>query len=73
MTNSTIQPASPAALPPTDAAEISPSSGPKYAVINAHTARTRDWLAYVDLSPLLGVPLDPPEFWKNLSDETMRP
>lgn len=64
MTNSTTQSASSAALPPTAAAENLPVGGPKYAVINAHTAPGRDWVAYVDLSGQYGVPKDPPEFWK---------
>ena len=64
MTTSTTQPASPAILPPTDAAESSPNRGPKYAVINAHTAPGRDWVAIVHLSGKHGVPLDPPEYWR---------
>jgi hypothetical protein len=64
MTNSTTQPAPAAALPPLDPTERSPNGGPKYAVINAHTAPLRDWVAYVDLSPLYGVPKDPAEYWR---------
>ncbi len=65
MTNSTIQPASPAALPPiVPAPESSPTGGPKCVVINAHTAPGRDWVAIIDLSPLCGAPLDPPVFWR---------
>jgi len=64
MPNSTIQPASRATLPPTDPAENSPRVGLKYAVINAHTARGRDWVGVVDLNPLHGVPKDLPEYWK---------
>jgi hypothetical protein len=64
VTNSTTQSASSAALPPTDAAKSSPNGGLKYATINAHTAPGRDWIGLVDLSPLYGVPKDPPEYWK---------
>ena len=64
MTNSTTQPASPALRPPPDPTDSSRNRGLQYAVINAHTARGRDWIAYVDLSPLYGVSKDPPEYWK---------
>ena len=64
MTNSTTQTASPATLPqPAPAANL-PNGGLKYAIINAHTAPGRDWVGLVDLSPLYGVPKDPPEFWR---------
>ncbi len=64
MINSTTQPASPALRPPPDPTDSSRNRGLQYAVINAHTARGRDWIAYVDLSPLYGVSKDPPGFWK---------
>jgi hypothetical protein len=44
--------------------EILPVGELQYATINAHTASGRDWVAYVDLIPRYGVPLDPPECWK---------
>jgi len=64
MANSTPQPASTAVLPPTDAAEHLPHLGVQYAVISAHTAPGRDWVAVVNLSPLYGVPKYPPEYWR---------
>jgi hypothetical protein len=64
MNPSTIQPTSPATLPPTGPAATSPDLWPKYATINAHTGRGRDWIAFVGLSARYGVPLDPPENWQ---------
>jgi hypothetical protein len=64
MNQITIQPTSSPLLPPTDPAAIPPDLWPKYATINAHTGRGRDWVAVADLSEMYGVPLDPPEYWQ---------
>jgi hypothetical protein len=61
---STSQPTSPGVLPPADPAATFPNLWPKYAVINAHTGRGRDWIALIGISARYGVPLDPPEYWQ---------
>jgi hypothetical protein len=64
MNDSTTQPPSPTLTPPTGPAATSPDLWPKYATINAHTGRGRDWIAFIGLSARYGLPLDPPEYWQ---------